>query len=607
METQVTNGVDSKMSEIDFSELFETPSSEKEEQKSDEVISNNKTTNVQKSKPIPIWVATKKNNVVIPQVTTPLVCEFLKGMGYGELNEVEFIKRGKDNILSLVNVKKVSKFIYHYFKHLDEKVFQDENQYGVVKGVKPIKNDEGEDIGYVDVYFTKREVEDAIIRYKWFSEKDTIYLNEYTDDKSELDDDEIHLFTPTFRDTDKEVYTFFKNGVVKTTSDGSTIIPTESITDGYIWETSIRNQIDKIEVDENRVGIFEEFVKHAMMYRDKDGKWKLDEKEYESFRTVYGYMLSNYNNNGDTPCPLFVDRDSDGHHAEGGNGKSLIMGSVREWKSTTPINGKNIDVKDKFLFSGVGLDTEFVFMDDVNSDFNFKTVYNYTTSDMEIERKFKDRFVIDKNHKPKIGVATNYILPDTDYSTMRRQYIIEFGSFWHDKMKNENISPQTFFNGKRFFEKDESLFSKKDWLDFFNFGFRCIQEYLTKGVVENVHQNYRYKQLISQIEGVGVNDGVCDWIVKYVLNNQSKLSNPNGIELSSFIDEFKSWASEDVLDKWIVDGKDTRLKKSLYQVCVSKKWEYNPHKQGNTLSHKRWLMGSKNNQVEMVRIVIPRK
>ena len=148
---------------------------------------------------------------------------------------------------------------------------------------------------------------------------------------------------------------------------------------------------------------------------------------------------------------------------------------------------------------------------------------------------------------------------------------------------------------------------KKDWLDFFNFGFRCIQEYLTKGVVENVHQNYRYKQLISQIEGVGVNDGVCDWIVKYVLNNQSKLSNPNGIELSSFIDEFKSWASEDVLDKWIVDGKDTRLKKSLYQVCVSKKWEYNPHKQGNTLSHKRWLMGSKNNQVEMVRIVIPRK
>ena len=94
-----------------------------------------------------------------------------------------------------------------------------------------------------------------------------------------------------------------------------------------------------------------------------------------------------------------------------------------------PINGKNVGEKDKFLFSGVQLDTEFIFLDDVMDDFDFKTIYNYTTGDMEIERKFKDRIVIPKEKKPKIGVTTNYILPDTDYSTRRRQYIVEFGSF----------------------------------------------------------------------------------------------------------------------------------------------------------------------------------
>ena len=53
--------------------------------------------------------------------------------------------------------------------------------------------------------------------------------------------------------------------------------------------------------------------------------------------------------------PLFVDRETDGIHTEGGNGKSLVMGSVEHWKKTLNINGKNIHKDDKFLFSGVNL------------------------------------------------------------------------------------------------------------------------------------------------------------------------------------------------------------------------------------------------------------
>lgn len=578
------------------------PNKQKNNKKSAEVISQLLTTTPNKTL-MKIWVEHNGKCVVIK----PFVCDFLNKIGYGELNEKEFIKRGKDGILSIVNEKIVSKFIHKYYKQFDEKYYQDPNLLGVKCGEEPILDDDDNVIAHVDKYFHKDQVIHAIQASGWFDKKQIIYLNEFTDDKSNLEDGEEYLYTPTFRDNDKEVFTFFKNGVVKTTSNGSDMISFQNIKDGYVWESSIRNQIDEIVIDPKRVGIFQKFVEHAMMYRDKNGKWKLDDKEYESFRTIYGYCLSNYNNNGDTPAPLFVDRDSDGKHAEGGNGKSLIMGSIREWKNTTPINGKNIDIKDKFLFSGVGLDTEFIFMDDVNSDFNFKTVYNYTTSDMEIERKFKDRFVIDKNKKPKIGVASNYILTDTDYSTLRRQHVVEFGSFWHDKMKDEKISPQIYFNGKRFFEKDEKLFSKKDWLDFFNFGFRCIQEYLEKGVVVNPHQNYRFKQTIAQIEGVGINDGVCEWILNYINSNKSKLSNPSGMEFSKIIDEFKEWCSDDVYDKWFVDGKDTRFKKTILKLCNAQHWEFNPHKKGNTLSDKRWLMGSKGNQVEMVRIVIPKK
>jgi hypothetical protein len=545
-----------------------------------------------KKHPPTIWFKGDKGRCYVGE---ELMIDFLVETGYGQYNGTEFIKRGKDKILKIVDTKIVSKFIYDYFMGLDSEVFHNPDLYGVEKSEEHLEDDDGNPLPPEIVYFSQQEVRSAIIKFKWFSEKNIIYLSYYTDDDDILSrPKDKHLYTPIFKDTEDYVYTYFRNGIVKTDMNGSSLMSYNDVSTGYIWESQILPK--SIEIDKNRKGVFVEFVEKAMSYRDDSGKWILDDKEYQSFRTTYGYMLSNYCNNGDTPAPVFVDRDSDGKHAEGGNGKSLIMGSVKQWKKTLPINGKNISEKDKFLFSGVFLDTEFIFLDDVNDDFNFKTIYNYTTSDMEIERKFKDRFVISMDKKPKIGLATNYILPDTDYSTLRRQYIVEFGSYWHDKTKNEGISVQKYFDGKRLFGQD---WSKDDWLDFYNFGFKCIEEYLSKGVVQNPHSNYKRKQLVAQIEGVGINDGVCEWIINYVENDESSFK--VGVEYKKIYSDFTGDFEEDVLEKW----ESTRFKKCLFEICKDKKWLYNPHKTGDTLSSRRWLIGSKGNQVEKIRIHIP--
>ena len=545
-----------------------------------------------KKHPPTIWFKGDKGKCYVGE---ELMIDFLVETGYGQYNGTEFIKRGKDKILKIVDTKIVSKFIYDYFMGLDSEVFHNPDLYGVEKSEEHLEDDDGNPLPPEIVYFSQQEVRSAIIKFKWFSEKSIIYLSYYTDDEEILSQPkDKHLYTPIFKDTEDYVYTYFRNGIVKTDMNGSSLMSYNDVSTGYIWESQILPK--SIEIDKNRKGVFVEFVEKAMSYIDDSGKWILDDKEYQSFRTTYGYMLSNYCNNGDTPAPVFVDRDSDGKHAEGGNGKSLIMGSVKQWKKTLPINGKNISEKDKFLFSGVFLDTEFIFLDDVNDDFDFKTIYNYTTSDMEIERKFKDRFVISMDKKPKIGLATNYILPDTDYSTLRRQYIVEFGSYWHDKTKNEGISVQKYFDGKRLFGQD---WSKDDWLDFYNFGFKCIEEYLSKGVVQNPHSNYKRKQLVAQIEGVGINDGVCEWIINYVDNNESSFK--SGMEYKTIYSDFTGDFEQDVLEKW----ESTRFKKCLFEICKDKKWLYNPHRTGDTLSSRRWLHGPKENQVEKIRIHIP--
>ena len=552
---------------------------------------DSETTNLSKL-PKPIWYAGGQGQCI---VDVNEVVNFLKFFGFGELNRSEFIRRRNDNILEITDVKKVSKFIFNYFKRTNSKYYDDKSKFGVVR--KKEMDEEGNEY---EILFSKDDVIRSIIHYKWFSKKDVIYLHEFEDEKKNVNEGEGYLYTPIFRDSKDEVYTFFKNGVVKTTKDESTLIDFDTITGGYICDSSIRDQIDNIIIDKSEdKGLFEIFVEKAMSYKDDNGKWKLDEDEYESFRTIYGYMLSNYTNSGDTPAPLFVDRDSNGDKAEGGNGKSLVLKSIKEWKMTTAINGKNISEKDKFLFSGVNLDTQFVFLDDVEKDFNFNILYNLTTGDFEIERKFKDRVVINQHNKPKIALSTNYILSDTGWSTQRRQYVLEFGSFWHDYTKNQGHQVEYFFGGKRLFDD----FDEKDWRQFFNFGFKCIQEFLFKGVIVNKHQNYKHKQLISQIEGVGVNDGVVDWIVDYIVRNQNELTNRlTGMKQSVIYDDFidDEQFSDEVNEKW----DSTRFNKAIWDICINKEWEYNPHKIGRTMSQKRWLTGEADNQSPSLIIIV---
>ena len=540
-----------------------------------------------KLKPIPVWHRGEKGRCV---VDTPIVVDFLNYMEFGIFKQ-EIIKRDSNKVLREYNQEEISSFLFDYYMNFDESEFENPNTLGVIKSKIPVHDVDGNLIGEDIEYYTKSEVRSALMKFGWYKDTLRIYLNKFDEDKSKIKEDFLH--TPIFKDTKDSVYTFFKNGIIRTTKMGSELVPYKDIKNGFIWESSIRPKVDKIKVDDNSKGLFEKFVELSMSVKNDKGEWELNEEEYHSFRGVYGYMLSNYNNGGLTPAPFFVDRDSDGKHANGGNGKSLVMGSVEHWKKTLPINGKNIQRKNEFTFSGVNSDTEFIFLDDVDINFDFKTIYNYTTSDMEIRKMYRDRFIIDKHSKPKIGVSTNYVLDDTEGSTTRRQYIVEFGSYWHDKLQYEGISPVDYFNGKRLFDD----FNQKDWIEFYNFGFRCINQYLREGVKPNPNSTYRRKQIISQIEGIGVNDGVVDWMTNWVKENELNLR--EGIPINDFYLEFDEFFEDDVKVKW----ENHRLKKGLYKLCDSKEgWIYNPHKVGNNPTQKRWLKGERGKQTEWIKI-----
>lgn len=548
-------------------------------------------------RPQPIWFATDEKKPKC-KISDSLFVDLLKRNGFGVMDD-NFVHRQESGVITPTNEGEMTKWVYKYFKNMDYEDFLNPEFLGVVKSTIEVTHEDSEGERMVETnnqYFTKDEVIRALMESGWFPTKLKIYLHEFHEDKRFIVDDESKQnFTPLFRDEKETVYSFFRNGVVETNKNGSKLKDYDVNTlDGFIWEKTINNNIDSISINYTKKGLFEQFVEKCMSYQNEKGEWILDTKEYESFRTSYGYLLSNYTNGGDTPCVIFVDRDSDGKHAEGGNGKSLVMGSLKYWKPTESLNGRSKMVREgnDFVFGHVTPETEFVFIDDVSSDFDFSQIYNACTGEVHIQRKHKSPIVIPSHRKPKFGIATNYILSDNDFSTSRRQIINEFGSFWHDLRKFDEQTPDEFL-GKRLFDE----FTSEDWNEFFNYGFRCIGEYLQKGVIKNTHSNYLRKQIISQIEGDGVNDGVVDWIENYVRTNSTLQQ--DGIPFMSMYTDFDKDFDESIVDKW----ESGRFHKALFKICEWNNWNYNPDRKGKTHSQKRWLKGPKGNQVSWIKIV----
>ena len=125
-----------------------------------------------------------------------------------------------------------------------------------------------------------------------------------------------------------------------------------------------------------------------------------------------------------------------------------------------------------------------------------------------------------------------------------------------------------------------------------------MKEYLKKGVIQTEKSNYQRKQFISQIEGDGVNDGVVDWIENYIISNETQFK--DYVVWASMFNQFNDDFEFDVTEKW----NSTRLKQAVYDICLNKKWKYNPHKVGTTLSAKRWKTGGKGRQVDSIKIYI---
>ena len=426
-----------------------------------------------------------------------------------------------------------------------------------------------------------------------------------------------------FRDTSDTCYIPFQNGIVRIRKNKIDLIDFADVKDsGGIWETSILKHnvsINKFKEYSDNSSLFAQFVWNSMkhnVYPTLDINAGTDTEEFqkgiESVETSLGFLTHNFNKADESKLIVFIDKDSSRTNAEGGNGKSLVQTGVTKIRKHAFIDGKGFKSSrgdaSRFNFSNVKLDTQLVWIDDLNPDFDLTQMFSMITGDFTVEGKGTNKVVIPQEKKPKFSVTTNYVIKGTGHSYQRRQHITEFGNFFNAAGKDGKDVSEIL--GKRLFDD----FSNEEWNDFYNYMFYCVQKYLKKGLVAQDTSDYQKKQLLSEVGGNFAEDEkftiVTNWIDKFLKTIRMKKNiHTDGCSTSDLYEMFSSDSSVTEMTR-VAFTRDKFLNTMFdYISKISKKthgetfiWNAHLISKGNTRSARRWRVGVRGNQVDWVKI-----
>ena len=277
------------------------------------------------------------------------------------------------------------------------------------------------------------------------------------------------------RDNKDEAFVYYKNTAVKITKDNFETMPYSNLK-GLVWEDQVINRDLTIAPESD--GEFKTFI------------WKIsgeDKERYYTFKSVIGYLLHSYQNEGKPKVIIFND-EMISDVPNGGSGKGLIHKALSHIKKLSTINGKGFDPSTQFAYQTVDTDTQVLLFDDIDRNFKFENLFSLITEGLTIEKKGKDAIKIPFNESPKISITTNYTVKGEGSSHLRRVFEVEMAGYFNDKN-----TPEDEFGHLLFSDWDDL-----EWAKFDNYMLRCVQYYLNNGLVECKSVNLLERKLRSE-------------------------------------------------------------------------------------------------------------
>ncbi|MBD3270419.1 hypothetical protein GF376_02740 [Candidatus Peregrinibacteria bacterium] len=287
------------------------------------------------------------------------------------------------------------------------------------------------------------------------------------------------------RDTSSSSYFPFKNGVVEVKSNSISLNKYGEF-EKFVWEKHIIDHDVKV-LSLNKTletSVFYKFLKDIC---ESSLSHEASRNRYERLISMLGYLMHNYRDKSNSKSIIFMDDKIDGN-PNGGTGKGILLDAIDKLRKVTKIDGKSLDLNQRFAFQQVELDTEIVQFDDVERNFNFEKLFPAITEGVSVEKKGKDKILIPFEKSPKIAITTNYAINGSGSSHRRRKLEFDLTSYYSDK-----YSPYDKFNHLFFQDWDT-----EQWNSFYNLMLHITRFYLKNDIVEYNSEILEAKHVLNE-------------------------------------------------------------------------------------------------------------
>ncbi|MDD6943373.1 MAG: hypothetical protein SOV24_03200, partial [Muribaculaceae bacterium] len=253
--------------------------------------------------------------------------------------------------------------------------------------------------------------------------------------------------------------------------------------------------------------------------------------------TAIGYLLTDWKYPSDRKAVVIQDhRISEVGQAWGGAGKSVLGTAISHVVAQAGFDGKTFNPSDDFALDGVSKATRNIFIDDIRTNFSFKSIFNWITGDLPVNPKGKTRFMIKAEDSPKILLTTNHAIKDADQGSVKRRIAYMEFSAWY----NQDHTIVDDFGHQFFFDWDDY-----QWQLFDNFMAECVMYYLRsfelawnkkgEGVVPPPMRNIELRTLRQSMS-----ETLLQWAEEYFDPTGSHLN--SRISRKELFDSFKEYA-----------------------------------------------------------------
>src|SRR5699024_9729069 len=287
------------------------------------------------------------------------------------------------------------------------------------------------------------------------------------------------------QDSKDKAYLYFKNYCVEVNKTNKIKKIDYDSLDGFVWKNQVVDR-DFIKADH-----------HESEYRTFI--WRCageDINNYNSLKSVIGYLLHSYKNGTNNKAIIFNDQMiSD--NPNGGSGKSLFCSSIGKVKKVSKLDGKTFDFQKSFPYQTVQVDSQLLVFDDIRKNFKFENLFSIITEGLTLEYKGQPAVKLDVKDSPKIVITTNYTVKGMGGSFDRRKFEIEMSTHYNSK-----YSPADEFGHMLFDDWDE-----KEWARFDQYMINCLRYYLKNGLVGFNHKSLERRKIINNTDKLFL-----DWI-----------------------------------------------------------------------------------------------